>query len=71
MGRARHRLGTVRRPSRGVPKEEFTSRDLDDMWLAELAPSGARRPGCYREDESRWRRSVLRELFVDADADLQ
>jgi hypothetical protein len=54
-----------------VPKEEFTSRDFYDMWLAELAPSGARRPGCYREDESRWRRSVLRELFVDADAALQ
>lgn len=33
------RLGTVRRPPRGVPKEEFASRDFYDAWLPELSPS--------------------------------
>ncbi len=33
------RLGTVRRPPRGVPKTEFGSRDFYDVWLPEVAPS--------------------------------
>lgn len=33
------RVGTVRRPPRGVPKAEFASRDFYDVWLPELAPS--------------------------------
>jgi uncharacterized protein YeaO (DUF488 family) len=35
------RLGTVRRPPRGVPKSEFARRDYYDIWLPELAPSEA------------------------------
>ena len=35
------RLGTVRRPPRGVPKAEHASRDFYDVWLPELAPSEA------------------------------
>jgi uncharacterized protein YeaO (DUF488 family) len=34
------RLGTVRRPPRGVRKEEYAARDYFDVWLPELAPSG-------------------------------
>jgi len=33
------RIGTVRRPPRGVPKVEFASRDYYDVWLPEVAPS--------------------------------
>jgi len=33
------RLGTVRRPPRGVPKTEFAKRDFYDVWLPNLAPS--------------------------------
>jgi uncharacterized protein YeaO (DUF488 family) len=33
------RIGTVRRPPRGVPKSEFAKRDYYDVWLPELAPS--------------------------------
>lgn len=33
------RIGTVRRPPRGVPKAEFASRDFYDVWYPELAPS--------------------------------
>jgi len=33
------RIGTVRRPPRGVPKDDHASRDFYDLWLPELAPS--------------------------------
>jgi uncharacterized protein YeaO (DUF488 family) len=33
------RLGTVRRPPRGVRKEDYGARDYFDVWLPELAPS--------------------------------
>ncbi len=33
------RIGTVRRPPRGVPKAEFASRDFYDVWFPTLAPS--------------------------------
>ena len=33
------RIGTVRRPPRGVPRTEFASRDFYDVWLPDLAPS--------------------------------
>ncbi|HSB79735.1 MAG TPA: DUF488 family protein [Candidatus Methylomirabilis sp.] len=33
------RLGTVRRPPRGVPRTEYASRDFYDVWLPELSPS--------------------------------
>lgn len=35
------RIGTVRRPPRGVPKSEHATRDFYDVWLPELAPSEA------------------------------
>ena len=33
------RLGTVRRPPRGVPKSQFAKRDFYDVWLPTLSPS--------------------------------
>jgi len=33
------RLGTVRRPPRGVPKSEFAKRDFYDVWFPNLSPS--------------------------------
>ncbi len=33
------RIGTVRRPPRGVPKSEFASRDFYDVWLPALSPA--------------------------------
>lgn len=110
------RLGTVRRPPRGVPKAEFSSRNFYDVWLPELSPSAdvvtvamasewtdgrwrqferkyrreMQQPaaqhliatlaalshhasfsiGCYCEDASRCHRSVLRQLLIDAGADI-
>jgi uncharacterized protein YeaO (DUF488 family) len=33
------RIGTVRRPPRGVRKADFAARNYFDVWLPELAPS--------------------------------
>jgi uncharacterized protein YeaO (DUF488 family) len=35
------RIGTVRRPPRGVPKTQFASRNFYDVWLPDLSPSAA------------------------------
>lgn len=35
------RIGTVRRPPRGVPKAAIASRNFYDVWLPDLAPSEA------------------------------
>jgi uncharacterized protein YeaO (DUF488 family) len=35
------RIGTVRRPPRGVPKARYTADDWYDVWLPDLSPSPA------------------------------
>ena len=109
------RIGTVRRPPRGVPKEEHASQNWYDVWFPNLAPSAelvkealraegqdewdrfvrayrkemsSPEPrhalnllaalshttdfsvGCYCEDEARCHRSVLRDLLMEAGADV-
>jgi uncharacterized protein YeaO (DUF488 family) len=55
------RIGTVRRPPRGVPKSQFASRDFYDVWLPNLAPSEALvKAGLGARDEKDWRRFVRR-----------
>ena len=50
------RLGTVRRPPRGVPKAEHASRDFYDVWLPDLAPSEVLvTQGLGAGDERTWR----------------
>jgi len=67
LGGPRHpeeglRIGTVRRPPRGVPKGEYAKRDLYDVWLPNLAPSEAllkeARASLEDRDEASWRRFV-------------
>ncbi|SMR86635.1 DUF488 domain-containing protein [Cupriavidus plantarum] len=46
LGGPRHadeglRMGTVRRPPRGVPKAEFARRDYYDVWYPVLSPTPA------------------------------
>jgi len=110
------RLGTVRRPPRGVKKEDWSRRDYYDVWVPDLSPSaqliswahtepltgerwtrfareyrkemrapGAERliallatlsrnadfaVGCYCEDVAHCHRAVLRDLLVEAGADV-
>ena len=50
------RLGTVRRPPRGVPKAEHASRDFYDVWVPDLAPSERLVRQALRASEQReWR----------------
>lgn len=50
------RIGTVRRPPRGVPKGEFATRDFYDVWLPNLAPSEELLKAGKAVDEARsWR----------------
>jgi uncharacterized protein YeaO (DUF488 family) len=50
------RLGTVRRPPRGVPKTEYASRNFYDVWLPDLAPSEALlKQGQAATDERSWK----------------
>lgn len=49
------RLGTVRRPPRGVPKAQFASRGFYDVWLPDLAPSETLvKQGLRASDERAW-----------------
>jgi uncharacterized protein YeaO (DUF488 family) len=62
------RIGTVRRPPRGVPKAEFAARDFYDVWLPEVAPSEAlvktarkaTSPAGWRAFERRYRGEMKR-----------
>jgi uncharacterized protein YeaO (DUF488 family) len=50
------RIGTVRRPPRGVPKADFASRGFYDIWLPEVAPSEELlKMGRAADDAARWR----------------
>ena len=65
------RLGTVRRPPRGVPKSEFARRDFYDVWLPELSPSAPVVSGALSEPwtPARWRRferTYRREMATPA-----
>ena len=55
------RIGTVRRPPRGVPKVEFATRNFYDVWYPELAPSEELlKAGQAAKDEKSWRTFVRR-----------
>jgi uncharacterized protein YeaO (DUF488 family) len=50
------RIGTVRRPPRGVPKSEFSSGNWYDVWLPNLAPAPATvKLGLSAESQREWR----------------
>jgi uncharacterized protein YeaO (DUF488 family) len=81
LGTPRHpdeglRLGTVRRPPRGVPKTEFARRDFYDVWLPTLAPSAetmklgqaAQGSGSSERDWAAFIRRFRAELAASADA---
>ncbi len=55
------RLGTVRRPPRGVPKAEFAKRDFYDVWLPELSPSAAIVSAAMAGEwtEKKWKKFVV------------
>jgi uncharacterized protein YeaO (DUF488 family) len=55
------RIGTVRRPPRGVPKGEYASRNYYDVWLPNLASSEQLlKAGRSAKDETEWRSFIKR-----------
>jgi uncharacterized protein YeaO (DUF488 family) len=57
------RLGTVRRPPRGVPREKFASGNWYDLWFPALAPSEATlKLGQSAASDAGWRRFAKRYL---------
>ncbi len=56
------RLGTVRRPPRGISKADYSRLDYFDIWLPELAPSDALLKWARSKplSESRWGRFAQR-----------
>ena len=78
LGNPRHpdeglRIGTVRRPPRGVPKDQFASRDFYDVWLPTLAPSEPllkEALGIAESDERSWQAFVRKYRAEMKDADV-
>jgi uncharacterized protein YeaO (DUF488 family) len=55
------RIGTVRRPPRGVPKSEYSSSNYYDVWLPNLAPSEQLvKAGRSAKNETDWRSFLKR-----------
>jgi uncharacterized protein YeaO (DUF488 family) len=56
------RIGTVRRPPRGVPKTDYAKKDFYDVWLPNLSPSQRlMQEGKSSQDEASW--SVFKKKF--------
>ena len=67
LGSSRHpqegvRLGTVRRPPRGVPKSRFSAENWYDVWLPNLAPSAplVASGRAITTDQAAWKRFAKR-----------
>ena len=60
------RIGTVRRPPRGVRKEDYSSKNIFDVWFPNLSPSESLlKEAQAASDEKSWkafRRKFLAEL---------
>lgn len=57
------RIGTVRRPPRGVPKTDFASRDFYDVWFPNLSPEAQLvKEALSASDERQWQ--AFRKKFV-------
>lgn len=55
------RIGTVRRPPRGVPKKDFAKLDYYDVWLPTLSPSAeVVKLGLRATSEREWKSYVRR-----------
>ncbi len=55
------RIGTVRRPPRGVPRSEFASRNFYDVWFPLLSPTPATvKLGQDAENDQQWRAFMKR-----------
>ena len=62
------RIGTVRRPPRGVPKSEYTARNIYDVWFPNLSPSEALLKEFFPIAEEKQWRSFQRRFLAEMKA---
>jgi uncharacterized protein YeaO (DUF488 family) len=62
------RLGTVRRPPRGVPKSEFASGNWYDVWYPVLAPSAALMKTGQAAETDKHRAAFFRKFRAEMNA---
>jgi uncharacterized protein YeaO (DUF488 family) len=64
------RIGTVRRPPRGVPKSEFAKRDFYDVWYPVLSPTQELvTEALHAESDKDWRAFVKKFKAEMAESD--
>jgi len=59
------RVGTVRRPPRGVPKTQFAKLDFYDVWLPNLAPSAELVAFAQQSRDERWWKTFERKYRAE------
>jgi uncharacterized protein YeaO (DUF488 family) len=59
------RIGTVRRPPRGVPKSEYSSQNWYDVWFPNLSPSPQTlKLGQSAKDDNQWK-TFMRKFHAE------
>ena len=59
------RIGTVRRPPRGIRKEDYASKNIYDVWFPNLSPSEALlKEASAIKDEKSWK-AFKRKFFAE------
>lgn len=56
------RIGTVRRPPRGVRKEDYALKDIYDVWFPNLAPSETLLKEASPDNRKNWK--IFRRRFL-------
>jgi uncharacterized protein YeaO (DUF488 family) len=59
------RIGTVRRPPRGVRKSQYAKQDWFDVWLPNLAPSASLMRGTSNRDNAAGWRTFARRFQAE------
>jgi uncharacterized protein YeaO (DUF488 family) len=59
------RIGTVRRPPRGVRKQDYAARDIYDVWFPNLAPSEVLLREAFPVDDDRTWRTFKRRFLAE------
>ncbi len=62
------RIGTVRRPPRGVPKVEYSSKNIYDVWFPNLSPSNELLKQYFPITEEKQWRSFQRQFLAEMKA---
>lgn len=62
------RIGTVRRPPRGVPKVEYSSKNIYDLWFPNLSPSEELLKQYFPITEEKQWRSFQRRFLAEMKA---